>query len=154
MDPAVKLSHNIDALFGQGVSKHLPKNIEISFSKRTGRIREVYHNQKLLCTLRIDGGLAITPFFAQILMKSKKFKENCLEVDQESKPFVEDGRSVFCGHIVWCGKSIRIQSEVPILYKNRVIAVGKAILSSKMMSGQTRGVAVKVRDSLKSQPKG
>ena len=74
MDPVVKLRHNIDALFGQGVSKHLPKNIEISFSKRTGRIREVYHNQKLLCTLRIDGGLAITPFFAQILMKSKKFK--------------------------------------------------------------------------------
>ena len=154
MDPVVKLRHNIDALFGQGVSKHLPKNIEISFSKKTGRIREVYHNQKLLCTLRIDGGLAITPFFAQILMKSKKFKENCLEVDQESKPFVEDGRSVFCGHIVWCGKSIRIQSEVPILYKNRVIAVGKAILSSKMMKTQTRGVAVKVRDSLKSQPKG
>ena len=154
MDPVVKLRHNIDALFGQGVSKHLPKNIEISFSKKTGRIREVYHDQKLLCTLRIDGGLAITPFFAQILMKSKKFKENCLEVDQESKPFVEDGRSVFCGHIVWCGKSIRIQSEVPILYKNRVIAVGKAILSSKMMKGQTRGVAVKVRDSLKSQPKG
>ena len=154
MDPAVKLRHNIDALFGQGVSKHLPKNIEISFSKKTGRIREVYHDQKLLCTLRIDGGLAITPFFAQILMKSKKFKENCLEVDQESKPFVEDGRSVFCGHIVWYGKSIRIQSEVPILYKNRVIAVGKAILSSKMMKGQTRGVAVKVRDSLKSQPKG
>ena len=154
MDPTVKLRHNIDALFGQGVSKHLPKNIEISFSKRTGRIREVYHNQKLLCTLRIDGGLAITPFFAQTLMKSKKFKENCLEIDQDSKPFVEDGRSVFCGHIVWCGKSIRIQSEVPILYKNKVIAVGKAILSSKMMKTQTRGVAVKVRDSLKSQPKG
>jgi len=133
MDPVVKLRHNVDALFGQGVSKHIPKNIEFSFSKKTGRIREVYHNQKLLCTLRIDGGLAITPFFAQTLMKSKKFKENCLEIDQDSKPFVEDGRSVFCGHIVWCGKSIRIQSEVPILYKNRVIAVGKAILSSKMM---------------------
>jgi len=154
MDPVVKLRHNIDALFGQVVSKHIPKNIEFSFSKKTGRIREVYHNQKLLCTLRIDGGLAITPFFAQTLMKSKKFKENCLEIDQDSKPFVEDGRSVFCGHIVWCGKSIRIQSEVPILYKNKVIAVGKAILSSKMMKTQTRGVAVKVRDSLKSQPKG
>lgn len=104
MDPVVKLRHNIDALFGQGVSKHLPKNIEISFSKKTGRIREVYHNQKLLCTLRIDGGLAITPFFAQILMKSKKFKENCLEVDQESKPFVEDGRSVFVVILLGMGK--------------------------------------------------
>ena len=150
MEPTVKLRHSIDALFGQGVSKHLPENIEIFFSKRTGRIREVYHKQKLLCSLRIDGGLAISPFFAQILMKSKKFKENCVEIDKESKPFVEAGRSVFCGHIVWCGKNIRISGEVPVLYRNKVIAVGKAILSSKMMKGQTIGVAVKIRDSLKS----
>ena len=150
MEPTVKLRHSIDALFGQGVSKHLPENIEIFFSKRTGRIREVYHKQKLLCSLRIDGGLAISPFFAQILMKSKKFKENCIEIDKESKPFVEVGRSVFCGHIVWCGKNIRISGEVPVLYRNKVIAVGKAILSSKMKKGQTIGVAVKIRDSLKS----
>ena len=150
MEPTVKLRHSIDALFGQGVSKHLPENIEIFFSKRTGRIREVYHKQKLLCSLRIDGGLAISPFFAQILMKSKKFKENCVEIDKESKPFVEVGRSVFCGHIVWCGKNIRISGEVPVLYRNKVIAVGKAIFSSKMMKGQTIGVAVKIRDSLKS----
>ena len=150
MEPTVKLRHSIDALFGQGVSKHHPENIEIFFSKRTGRIREVYHKQKLLCSLRIDGGLAISPFFAQILMKSKKFKENCIEIDKESKPFVEAGRSVFCGHIVRCGKNIRISGEVPVLYRNKVIAVGKAILSSKMMKGQTIGVAVKIRDSLNS----
>ena len=154
MDPVLKLKHTIDALFGLGVSRHLPKQIDIFFSKRTGRIREVYHKQKLLCTLRIDGGLAITPYFAQILMKSKRFKENCLEIDKDSKPFVEDGRSVFCGHVVWGGKNIRIQSDVPVLYKNKVIAVGKAALSSKMMKKQTIGVAVKVRDSLKSQPQG
>ena len=46
----------------------------------------------------------------------------------------------------------RIQSDVPVLYKNKVIAVGKAVLSSKMMQKQTIGVAVKIRDSLKSQP--
>ena len=87
-------------------------------------------------------------------MKSKKFKENCLEIDKDSKPFVEDGRSVFCGHVVWCGKNIRIQGDVPVLYKNKVIAVGKAILSSEMMKEQRIGVAVKVRDSLKNQPEG
>ena len=154
MDPILKLKHTIDALFGSGVSRHLPKHVEIFFSKRTGRSREVYHKQNLLCTLRIDGGLAITPYFAQILMKSKKFKENCLEIDEESKPFVEDGKSVFCGHVVWCGKNIKIQSEVPVLYKKKVIAVGKAVLSSQMMKEQSIGVAVKVRDSLKSQPEG
>jgi len=150
VEPVLKVKHTIDALFGVGISRHLPKQIELFFSKRTGRIREVYHNQKLLCTLRIDGGLAITPYFAQILMKNKKFKENCLEIDKDSKPFVEDGRSVFCGHVVWCGNNIRIQSDVPVLYKNKVIAVGKAILSSEKMKEQTIGVAEKVSDSLKS----
>ena len=55
---------------------------------------------------------------------------------------------------MWCGKNIKISSEVPVLYKNKVIAVGKAILSSEMIPSMKRGVAVKIRDSLKSQMKG
>ena len=150
MDQTLKLKHTIDALFGNGVSKYLPKNIEIVFSRKTGRIKTVSEKGKLLCTLRIDGGLAISPYFAQILLKSKKFKENCLEVNQDAAPFVQDGKSVFCKHVVWCGKNIRIASDTPVLYKNKVIAVGKAVLSSEMISDFNRGMAVRVRDSLKS----
>ena len=153
MEPVEKLHHTIDALFGNGVSKFLPKKIEITYSKKNGRIRSVFHDEKLLCTLRIDGGLAITPLFAQMLLKSKKFKENCLEIDIDSKPFVEEGRSVFCNHVVWCGKNIQISSDVPVLFESKVIAVGKAVLSSDMIQSQNRGVAIKIRDSLKSQNK-
>jgi len=153
MEPVEKLHHTIDALFGNGVSKFLPKKIEITYSKKNGRIRSVFHDEKLLCTLRIDGGLAITPLFAQMLLKSKKFKENCLEIDIDSKPFVEEGRSVFCNHVVWCGKNVQISSDVPVLFKSKVIAVGRAVLSSEMIQSQNRGVAIKIRDSLKSQNK-
>ena len=111
----------------------------------------LHHQEKLLCTLRIDGGLAITPYFAQILLKSKKFKENCLEITQDAAPFVEEGRSVFCKHVIWCGKNIQIASDTPILFDDKVIAVGKAVLSSEMIKDFKRGVAVKVRDSLKSR---
>ena len=154
MEPVEKLHHTIDALFGNGVSKFLPKKIEITYSKKNGRIRSVFHDEKLLCTLRIDGGLAITPLFAQMLLKSKKFKEYCLEIDIDSKPFIEEGRSVFCNHVVWCGKNIQISSDVPVLFKSNVIAVGRAVLSSDMIQSQNRGVAIKIRDSLKSQNKG
>ena len=154
MEPVEKLHHTIDALFGNGVSKFLPKKIEITYSKKNGRIRSVFHDEKLLCTLRIDGGLAITPLFAQMLLKSKKFKEYCLEIDIDSKPFIEEGRSVFCNHVVWCGKNIQISSDVPVLFKSNVIAVGRAVLSSEMIQSQNRGVAIKIRDSLKSQNKG
>ncbi len=151
MDSILKIKHTLDALFGIGVSKYLPNEIKITYSKRTGRIQHVYENENLLCTLRIDGGLAITPRFAQLLLKSKKFRENCLEVDADSKPFVEDGSSVFCKHVVWCGKKILIGADVPVLYKGgTVIAVGRAVLSSRMIKSLKRGVAVKVRDSLKS----
>jgi len=40
------------------------------------------------------------------------------------------------------------------LFKGNVIAVGRAVLSSTMMMNQNRGVAVKIRDSLKRHEKG
>ena len=150
MDSVLKLKYTIDALFGTGVSRYLPKKIMITYSKKTGRIQHVFQNEKLLCTLRIDGGLAITLYFAQLLLKSKKFRENCLEIDEDSKPFVEKGSSVLCKHVLWCGENILIGADVPVLYKNTIIAVGRAVLSSRMIKNLKRGVAVKIRNSLKS----
>ncbi|MDH3618984.1 MAG: queuine tRNA-ribosyltransferase [Nitrosopumilus sp.] len=151
MDHVLKLRQTIDALFGKGVSKNLPKDVVMVFSKKTGRIKTVHYKENLLCTLRIDGGLAITPYFAQLLLKSKKFKENCLEINKDAAPFVQEGRSVFCKHVIWCGKNIQISSDTPVIFQNRVIAVGRAVLSSEMIVDFERGVAVKVRDSLKSR---
>lgn len=151
LDSILKIKHTIDALFGPRVSRYFPKQTRITYSKKTGRIQHVFDDDKLLCTLRIDGGLAITPYFAQILLKSKKFRENCIEVDSDSKSFVERGSSVFCKHVVWCGKNILIGADVPILYENTVIAVGRAVVSSRMIKSLKRGVAVKIRNSLKAK---
>ena len=151
MDQIVKLQHSLDALFGNGTSKLLPKDIEITFSRKTGRIRTVSQKGKFLCTLRIDGSLAISIHFAQMLLKNKKFKENCIEINSDAAPFVEQGRSVFCKHVISCGKNVQISADTPVLFKNRVIAVGRALLSSDMISDFDRGVAIKIRDSLKSR---
>ncbi|HJL67654.1 MAG TPA: PUA domain-containing protein [Nitrosopumilus sp.] len=151
MEHVQKLENSLDALFGNGVSKYLPKDIEITFSRKTGRIRTVSQKGKLLCTLRIDGGLAISTHFAQILLKSKSFKENCIHINQDAAPFVMEGRSVFCKHVIKCGKNVQISGDTPVLFKNKVIAVGKAVLSCEMISDFNQGVAVKVRDSLKSR---
>jgi len=151
MDQLLKLQQTIDALFGPNVSRYLPRKTILILSKKTGRIRTAFFEDNLLCTLRIDGGLAITPYFAELLLKSKKFKEHCLEINAEAAPFVKEGRSVFCKHVVWSGKNIRIASETPILFENKVIAVGRAVLSYEMINDSKRGVAVKIRDSLKSR---
>lgn len=154
MNHIEKLNKTIDILFGIGVSKSLPKDIEIKLSKKTGRIRSVYHNGTLLFTPRSDGGLALTRYCADLFLKNKKFHDYCIQIDLESKPFVEEGRSVFCHHVISCGKKIKIGSDVAVLFKNTVVGVGKAVLSSKMIIEQQRGVAVKIRDSLKSHTDG
>jgi len=41
MDRFEKISHSVDALFGNGVSKNIPKDIDFKMSKKTGRIRAV-----------------------------------------------------------------------------------------------------------------
>jgi len=151
LDHIVKLQHSLDALFGNDTSKLLPKDIEITFSRKTGRIRTVSQKGKFLCTLRIDGSLAISIHFAQMLLKNKKFKENCIEINSDAAPYVEQGRSVFCKHVVSCGKNVKISADTPVLFKNKVIAVGRALLSSDMISDFDRGVAIKIRDSLKSR---
>ena len=151
MDHFVKLQQSLDALFCSGSSKYLPKDIDIILSRKTGRIRTVSHKGKLLCTLRINGSLAISIDFAQTLLQSKTFRDNCIEINKDAAPFVMEGRSVFCKHVVWCGKNVRVSSDTPILFENKVIAVGKSILSSEMISDFKRGVAIKVRDSLKSR---
>ncbi len=154
MDPVEKIRQTIDTLFGNGTARQLPKDVDLTFSRRTGRIKSVFYRNDLLCTLRIDGGLAITPRFAQMLLKSKKFRDNCVEITKDARPFVEDGRSVFARHVTWCGKNVRISADTPVLYGDRVIAVGRAVLSAEMMGDFDRGVAVRVRDSLKSQEGG
>ena len=151
MEHFVKLQQSLDALFGSGSSKYLPKDIDIILSRKTGRIRTVSHKGKLLCTLRINGSLAISINFAQTLLQRKTFRENCIEINNDAAPFVMEGRSVFCKHVIFCGKNVRVGSDTPIIFENQVIAVGKAILSSEMISDFKRGVAVKVRDSFKSR---
>ena len=76
---------------------------------------------------------------------------HCLEINSDAAPFVEQGRSVFCKHVISCGKNVQISADTPVLFKNKVIAVGRAILSSEMICDFDRGVAIKIRDSLKSR---
>ena len=155
MDKFEKIHHTIDALYGNGVSKNIPKDVDFKFSKKTGRIRAVYHNDLLLFTRRIDGGVAMSIYCAELFSKNKKFMNDyCIEVDAESKPFVEQGKSVFCQHVKRCGSKIEIGSDVPIFFKNQIIAVGKSILSADMIKTQSRGMAIRIRDSLKSQNDG
>ena len=151
IDPRKKIAANIDAIFGSGISSSIPiDKFEFTFSKRTGRIKFILHDNNLVATLRTDGWLAISIYGANLLLRSKVFRENCVTVDNEIAEFISNGSSVFCKHVINCGNNVMVGSDVAVLDQgDEVIAVGKAILSAKMIKEFKRGVAVKIRESLK-----
>ncbi|MCP8308314.1 MAG: queuine tRNA-ribosyltransferase [archaeon] len=142
----------IDYLFGKGISQIIPiDRLNFTYSKRTGKIKSVLLDDKLIATFRSDGSIALTIHGAELLVKNPKFAENCVVVKDEAKDFIAMGRSVFAKHVLSCGDRIKPKSEVVIVDTDgNVIAVGKALLSAKMMRNFKSGVAVKVRKGIKT----
>ncbi len=137
-----------DYQFGKGLGQKLfPSDVKIAYSKRTGRIRHVFWNQDRLVTLRpTDGLFSLTIRGAERLMQDNGYLELCVTVKEEAVPFVVKGQSVFAKHVVEADEKIRPQEEVIVVDgKNKVLAVGKALLSGKEMKTFKKGVAVRVR---------
>ncbi len=134
--------------FGKDVGKKLfPDRVKIVYSKRTGKIRHIYLDGKLLATLRPTNGLfSLTIKGAKRMMKNVKKQRLWVKVMAEAEPFIVKGKSVFAKHVVNSDNEIRPQEEVVVINeKNEVLAVGKALLTGMEMKAFRRGVAVRVR---------
>ena len=143
-----KIRSIADYQFGRGVGEKLfPNNVEIIYSKRTGRIRHVYLGEKMLATLKPTNGLfSLTITGAKRIMEHVKPKRLWVRIQEEAIPFVAKGKSVFAKHVIDADKEIRPQEEVIVIDdKDEVLAVGRAILTGKEMKAFKRGVAVRVR---------
>ena len=125
IDPRTKIAANIDAIFGSDISSSIPiDRLEFTFSKRTGRIKNILHDDNLVATLRKDGWLALTVYGAIMLLQSKNFRENCVTVENDVAEFIANGKSVFCKHVISCGRNVMVGSDVAVLDQDEnVIAV-------------------------------
>jgi len=152
IDPREKIWSHIDAIFGSGISEGLPAEVEFEYSRRTGRIKNFSIEGQLAGTLRTDGGIALTIPGAQYFSDhTVNFRENCVIPRKEVAQFISEGRSLFCRHVDWCGSNVQAGSDVAVVDKGNVIAVGVAILPSRLMKQFNRGVAVKIREGIKGR---
>jgi len=141
-----------DYQFGKGVgAKLFPENVEIAYSKRTGRIRYIYLNGKRLATLRPTDGL-----FSLSIKGAKRIAENAgsakcfVTVQNNVSRFIAEGGDVFAVHVVKADDEIRSKDEVIVVDEGgRVLAVGRSVLSSEEIKSFKVGVAVKVRRGCK-----
>ncbi len=149
MDDALRRIRGVaDYQFGRGVGSALfPDSVEIQFSRATGRIRYVNLNGERLATLRpTDGLLSLSVFAACLMVEQLGFAGSLVTVRSDVAAFVADGGDVFAVHVVKVADGVRAKDEVVVVDEGcRVLAVGRALLSSSEMKAFQTGVAVKVR---------
>ncbi len=138
-----------DYQFGAGVgAKLFPDDVEIQYSRATGRIRYINLHGNRLATLRpTDGLLSLSFTAAKFLMENLSSALHCsVTVRQDVAQYIADGGDVFAVHVVRADEEIHAKEEVIVLdEENHVLAVGRALLSSAEMKAFKTGVAVKVR---------
>ncbi|WP_161486230.1 PUA domain-containing protein [Candidatus Nitrosocosmicus hydrocola] len=155
----------MDFIFGNGISSVLSENLDIEYSKKTGKIKSFGINDRLVGTFRTDGGIALTIYGATLFIKQKYFLENCIVPIDDAVSFVSEGRSLFVKHVFSCGSNVKSGSDVAIIDKNEsILAVGRSLFSfdyythnsNQLESGdniasQIRGIGVKIREGIKSR---
>ncbi|MFX0067866.1 MAG: PUA domain-containing protein [Promethearchaeota archaeon] len=138
--------------FGPKIGRFLfPKDLTITKSPRTRRIRHIYVENELVATLRpTDGYLALTLAGARRIKKCAPKPRFRVVIRSDVAKFISEGRNVFAKHVVEADPEIRPAAEVIVVdEKDEILAVGKALLNGEEMIAFERGVAVKVRKGIK-----
>jgi len=151
-----KIRSTADYQLGKSAGKTLfPDNVHVVFSRRTGRIRHIYLDNELLATLRpSDGMFSLTIAGAKRLLRGVKSPRLWVKVQRDAEPFIARGKSVFAKHVVDADSEIRPQEEVTVIGENnRIVAVGRAVLTGREMKAFKHGVAVKVRRGVSEEVK-
>ena len=130
-----KIRSIADYQFGRGAGETLfPDGVEVSFSRRTGRIRHIYLKDELLATLKpTDGFFSLTINAARHIIQVEPLRLWIL-VQDNIADLIAKGRSVFAKHVANCDEEIRPKEEVIVINSQRkVLAVGRAVLTGAEM---------------------
>jgi predicted RNA-binding protein (TIGR00451 family) len=137
-----------DYQFGLGVGEKIfPENVEIEYSRSTGRIRYINLNGQRIATLRpTDGLLSLSVTAAKTLAEKAPNSPCFVTVRQDVSEFVAKGGDVFAVHVIKVDPEIHSKDEVIVKdEQGQILAVGRAFLSADEMKAFKVGVAVKVR---------
>ena len=121
--------------------------IDLVISKNTGKIRNVISDGEHVLSMRASDGLyTLRPEGAARILSKTKCPFMRVVVNDDSIPFVSQGRNAFCQFVLEMDENLRPMDEVIVVDKNdNFLATGRAILIKNEVKSFKKGVAVKVR---------
>jgi len=147
----LRISAVCDVQFGKGAGKILLNGeIRIVKSKKTGKIRNIYCDNKHILSMRASDGLfTLKKDGAQILHQNIKKPALRVIIKDDAIPFVKEGKSVFSKFVKDCDPNLRPFDECLVIdEKDNLIASGRCLLNRTEMLSFSYGMAVKTRESI------
>jgi 7-cyano-7-deazaguanine tRNA-ribosyltransferase len=148
-----KISSTADIQFGKNASNALlDGDIKLVKSRKTGKIRNIYCNNEHILSMRAGDGMFTLKIAGAIKLHNYfKYPDLRVIVEDDAVPFIVDGKSVFSKFVVDCDTNLRPFDECIIVdEKDTFLGVGKCILNHIEMLSFNFGMAVKVREHIKS----
>ena len=123
------------------------EDLEIRYS-RSGRPRQVRVSAGRLVTLGTDGRFTLGLEGGRRLHRALGPPAYRVVVDDESEPFVREGRNVFARFVVDVDETVRPRDEVLVVHErdDTLLGVGRAELSAADIRDFEVGMAVSVRE--------
>ena len=121
--------------------------IDIVKSRKTGKIRNVISDGEHILSLRAPDGLyTLKPEGAKRILEKVPAPFMRVAVNDDSVPFVSNGRNAFCQFVLEMDENIRPMEEVIVVDKDdNFLATGRALLIKNEVMSLKKGIAVKVR---------
>ena len=121
--------------------------IDIVKSRKTGKIRNVISDGEHILSLRAPDGLyTLNPEGAKRILEKVPAPFMRVAVNDDSVPFVSNGRNAFCQFVLEMDENIRPMEEVIVVDKDdNFLATGRALLIKNEVMSLKKGIAVKVR---------
>ena len=139
-----------DYQFGTKITDTLfsnDKGIKIERSKNTDKIRYVYFEDKLMCTLRPTNGLfTLSLYSAQKIIEKTAPPKLRTTVLTEISEFIRKGRNVFCKHVVDIDEDLRPNDEVIVVNEDdELLGIGRLKIPVPYVKTFKSGIAINVR---------
>ncbi|MCK4492106.1 MAG: hypothetical protein KAU03_05745, partial [Candidatus Altiarchaeales archaeon] len=133
--------------FGSGAGDLIPEGVRIKKSRKTGRIRWIYRKKELIASVRATDHFIIPKdYLAKRLHEKFSYPDLRVAVDDEAKPFILEGKSVFCKFVQDIDPDLRAGDEVLVVDKeDGLLGVGTLFLSPAEVRDFDRGMAARMR---------
>jgi archaeosine-15-forming tRNA-guanine transglycosylase len=143
--------------FGLGIgetllSEDIIKRTSFKFSKRTGRLRYVFLDNKPYLSIRVnDGFVTLSILSAKIILeKSIPFK-NVIVVDSKFSHMIKHYKQIPVKFVKQVDPMLKAGSEIIAIDENKnLIGVGRSLLNGEEMLSLKRGIAAKLRKVTKN----